>query len=281
MENIVNITLENFQEVILLQSQETLIMVDFWAEWCEPCKSLMPILEKIASEYPKDLILAKVNCDEQQEISMQFGVRNLPTVMLVKDGQPIDGFAGVQPESEIRALLEKHLPKPEEGLFAQAHTLLLEGDYQSAFPLAKEAYDLNPQRPDIALLLSDIYISLGRLEQAKDILETIKLEDQNSDYHSILSKLTLAEESASSPELLALQKKVEENPDNLEDSVLLAIQLHQANQSEEALKLLLKVLKQDLNFDDAKKTTLDIINALPDGDPLASQYRRKVYSLLY
>jgi putative thioredoxin len=281
MENIVNITLENFQEIILAGSQEKLIMVDFWAEWSEPCKSLVPLLEKIACEYPNELILGKVNCDEQQEISMQFGVRDLPTVILVKDGQPIDGFAGVQSESEIRTFLEKHLPKPEDNLFNQAQEFMAQEDAQSAFPLAKQAFGLSPERADIKLLLADIYLSLARLEQAKELLDSIKLVDQNSDYHSLLGKLALAEEAATSPELIALQKQVEENPEDLENCVLLAIQLHQANRSEEALAILFKVLNKDLNFGDAKKTTLDIINALPDGDPLASQYRRKVYSLLY
>lgn len=281
MENIVNITLENFQDVILVGSQEKYILVDFWADWCEPCKTLMPLLEKIATEKSAHLVLAKVNCDEQQEIAMQFGVRNLPTVMLVKDGQPIDGFAGALPESEIRAFLDKHLPNEEDELLSQVKTLTSESNYSDAFPIAQQAYQLNPERADIKLALAEILVELGRLEQAESLLDSILLADQDGYYQAVIAKLTLAQESASSPELIALQKQVEEQPDNLEYKVLLAIQLHQAHQSEEALSTLFSVLKKDLNFGEAKKTTLDIINSLPEGDPLASAYRRKVYSLLY
>lgn len=281
MENIVNITPDNFQQVMLEQSQQKLILVDFWADWCEPCKTLMPILEKLASEYANDLILAKVNCDEQQPIAMQFGVRNLPTVMLVKDGQPIDGFAGVQPESEIRALLEKHLPKPEDGLFLQANELAAAGDFQQAFAPAKQAYDLAPERVDIKLLLANIYVEIGNVDQAKELCATIMLADQDATYQAILGKIDLAEQAADTPEIQALQAELAENPDSLETKVSLAVQLNQANRNEEALTLLHEVLQKDLNFGEAKKFTLDMINSLPEGDPLASKFRRKIYSLLY
>jgi putative thioredoxin len=281
MDNIVPITLENFQQVIVEQSKQTLIMVGFWAEWDEPSLQTMGMLEKIAVEYPNDLILAKVNCDEQQQIAQQFGVRGLPTVMLVKDSQPIDGFAGPQEEQEIRALLEKHLPKVEDGLLLQAQALVEEQDYQQAFSLAKQAYEIDPQRTDIKFVLADIYIELGRIEQAKELLETIGLVDQDHQYSVLLGKIELAEQAAYSPEIKALEADIEKSPDDLELKVKLGVQLQQANRTEEALELLLSVLKKDLNFGEAKKLTLDMINALPDGDPLASTYRRKIYSLLY
>jgi putative thioredoxin len=281
MDNIVPITLENFQQVIVEQSKQTLIMVGFWAEWDEPSLQTMGMLEKIAVEYPNDLILAKVNCDEQQQIAQQFGVRGLPTVMLVKDSQPIDGFAGPQEEQEIRALLEKHLPKVEDGLLLQAQALVEEQDYQQAFSLAKQAYEIDPQRTDIKFVLADIYIELGRIEQAKELLETIGLVDQDHQYSVLLGKIELAEQAADSPEIKALEADIEKSPDDLELKVKLGVQLQQANRTEEALELLLSVLKKDLNYGEAKKLTLDMINALPDGDPLASTYRRKIYSLLY
>ena len=281
MENSVAITLENFQQVILHESQQRLVMVDFWADWCEPCKDLMPILDKLAAEYGDALLLAKVNCDEQQEIAAQFGVRSLPTVMLVKDGQPIDGFAGAQPEGQIREMLEKHLPKPEDGLFAQAVELINSGDYAQALAPAKQAYEHNQERVDIKLILADCFIEAGSLEQAKTLLNTIGLADQDAHYQSLLGKIQLAEQASESPEIKALQEKLEADPDNLQVRIDLAVQLHQANKAGEALELLYSVLTTDLNFGDAKKVTLDVINALPDGDELKSVYRRKIYSLLY
>jgi putative thioredoxin len=203
--NIVIMTEENFQEIILEVSKHKLVMVDFWADWCEPCKTLMPMLEKLAGEYASDLVMAKVNCDEQQGIAMQFGVRNLPTVILVKDGQPVDGFAGAQPESEIRALLDKHLPKPEDGLFAEAQTFLANQDHDQAFPLLKQAFDLAPDRTDIKFALTDCYIELGRVNQAKELLDTVGLVDQDATYAALQSKIELAEKASETPEILALQ----------------------------------------------------------------------------
>ena len=124
-------------------------------------------------------------------------------------------------------------------------------------------------------------MELGQINQAKALLATIGLVDQDAMYKSILGKIELAEQAAESPEIIALQQELAADPDNMELKLKLAVQLHQANQVEEALELALTILIKDLNFGDAKKLTLDMINALPDGDPLKSKYRRKVYSLLY
>lgn len=281
MQNIVDINLENFQQIILQESQQKFILIDFWANNCEPCDELSPILSRISAEYPNEMILARVNCDEQPQIASQFGIRSLPTVMLVKDGQPVDGFAGPQPEPQIREMLEKHLPKAEDGLFDQAAQLVNQGDYQQAFPLIKQAYELNEQRADIKLVYADCSVETGNVELAKQLTATITMVDQDSYFQAIQGKIELAEQAAESPEITALQQALANDPDNMQLKVDLAIQLHQAHQNEEALSLLFSVLKQDLNFADARKVTLDMINALVDGDPLKSQYRRKIYSLLY
>lgn len=281
MQNIVDITPENFEEIIINISKQKLVLVDFWADWCEPCKALTPILEKVAQHYANDVILAKVDCDAQQSISMQFGVRNLPTVILVKDSQPIDGFAGLKGEQEIQEWLEQHLPSPEETLLQNALELLQAENYSQAFPLLKEAHELKPERADIKILLANVYVELGRTDSAKELINTIGMIDQDANYQSVVSKIELAEQAADTPEIQALQQALVNDPDNMETKVSLAVQLQQANRNEEALELLIQVLKKDLGFGEAKKYTLDIINALPEGDPLAAKYRRKIYSMMY
>lgn len=281
MNNVVDITPENFQQVILQDSQSQVVMVEFWVDDYEPSQELAPILSQVAAKFSGHMVHARVDCRQQQEIAGQFGVQNLPTVILVKDGQPIDGFAGVQTEEQIVATFEKHLPKPEDTLYEQAVELVSAGDYQQAYTVLKQAYDLNQERADIKLLLADCQVELGQIKQAKELLNTIGLVDQDSLYKSILGKIELAEQAAESPEIKALQQQLKQNPEDLELKVKLAVQLHQTNQTEEALELIMSVLYKDLNFADAKKLTLDMINALPDGDPLKSKFRRKVYGLLY
>lgn len=279
--NVVDITPENFQQVILQQSQEKLVLVDFWASWCEPCKDLMPMLEKIAGEYTEHMILARVDCEAQQEIAAQFGIRNLPTVMVVQNGQPVDGFAGMQAEAQIREMLSKYLPQPGDAELQQALQLVQAGDYQQAFPLAKQAVDVNPDNIDARYTYIDCLIETGSLAQAKSELSEIRMVDQDQRYQALNGKIELAEQAADSPELRQLEEAVAANPDDLQLKIDLAVQLQQAHKVDEALPLLHKVLLTDLNFGDGKKVMLDMINALPDGDPQKSLYRRKVYSLLY
>lgn len=281
MENIVDISLDNFQQIILEESKSKFILLDFWAPSIEQCAELSQSLARIAMEYADVMLLARVNCEEQQQIAGQFGIRSLPTVMLVKDGQPVDGFAGPQPDEQIREMLSKHLPKAEDGLFSEAVAFINEGNYQQAFPLLKQASELDPQRADIQLALADCYVETGNTAQATALMEGIGLVDQDAYYHAIQGKIELAEQAAESPEIKALQEALEKNPDDMQLKIDLAVQLHQANKAEDALSLLFSVLTKDLNFADAKKVTLDMINALPDGDPVKSKYRKRIYSLLY
>ena len=281
MSNIVEITMENVQQDLLEVSNHKLVMIDFWADWCEPCKQLMPVLEKLAQENQEHLVLAKINCDEQQQIAMQFGVKSLPTVVLFKNGQPVDGFAGVQPESEIRELLGKHLPKPQDEMFEQATSLVQEQKWLEAYPLLKQAYDLEPERNEFRLMLANAAIEVGKVSEAEAIIESIGLVDQDAGYQQVVSKLELAKQAADSPEIQALQQALEQEPDSFELKQQLAIALNQANRNEEALELLLSILKKDMAFGEAKKTYLDIIANLPAGDGLASSFRRKLYALLY
>ena len=279
--NSVDITLDNFQSVFIEGSKDKLVMIDFWADWCEPCKNLMPILEKLASEYQQHLVLAKVNCDEQQQIAAQFQIRSLPTVMLVKDGQPIDGFAGVKTEGEIKAMIDKHLPSPEESLLNEAIPLYQAQDFNAALPLLKQALEAAPQRHDIQLLLADTLVELKQVPQAKAMIEGIPLVAQDQNYQSVVAKITLAEEAAQSPEIVALEAQYQAEPTNKDVAIELAIQYHQAGRSEESLALLYSVLSQDLHYGDARKHYLDILASLPDGEAFAPTYRRKIYGLLY
>lgn len=277
---IVDVSLNNAREVLDISLQK-LVLFQFWSARSEGCKQLSPVLERIVQQYPQQLLLAKVDCDNEPDLAMQFGVQSLPTVMMIKDGKPVDGFAGVETEQAIRAKLAAYLPKPEDNLLAQAEQLLAAQDYAGAYPLLKEALTLAPERVEIKLWLADTSISLGQLTQAETLLGEIKLAQQDSLYKSVVAKLELAKEAADTPEIQALEAALVATPDSNELKEQLAVQYQAVQRSEEALALLLSILLQDLNFGASKKLYLDILAALPKGDTVASQYRRKLYSLLY
>jgi putative thioredoxin len=279
-QTIVDVSLNNAREV-LDASMQKLVLFQFWSARSEGCKQLSPLLERIVQQYPQQLMLARVDCDKEPDLAMQFGVQSLPTVMLIKQGRPVDGFAGVETEQAIRDKLAPYLPKPEDDLLAQAEQLLGSQDYAGAYPLLKDALALAPQRTEIKLWLADAAVSLGQLPQAEALLGEIKLAEQDALYKAVVAKLQLAKEAADTPEIQALEAALAATPDNNELKEQLAVQYQAVQRSEEALALLLTVLQQDLNFGSSKKLYLDILAALPKGDTVASLYRRKLYSLLY
>lgn len=280
LSNQVDVSLHNVRELLDL-SQQKLIIFEFWAPWSEESAPLNTALAAVAGEYPQHLVLARVNCDAEQQLAMHFGVRSLPTVLFIKEGQPVDGFAGLESEAQIRGRLAPLLPKPEDLLLQQARPLLEAQDFQQAYPILKQAFALDGQRVDSRLQLAYCVASLGQTEQAETLISEVKLADQDALYHQVVSIIELARQAADSPEIRALEQQLQSDPDNLLLKQQLAVQYQQVQRYSEALALLFSILRQDLNFGESKKLMLDMLAVLPKGDALAGEYRRKLYSLLY
>lgn len=282
---IVDITLENAQQYLIDESFNRPIVIDFWADWCGPCKNLMPILEKLATEHGGAFLLAKINADDPQTqmIGAQFGVRSLPTVVIMKDGQPIDGFTGALPEVQVRELLSKHLPKLWEQQLNQARMLIDVNNFAEALPLLREAYESSGQLPSINLLIAQCYLELNRIENAEAILSSIKLADQDALFEQLQSRLDLMKQAAKTPELAALEAAYEQTPDDLRVRYELALQYNQESLYRPALEHLFAVLGKDRNFGEgeARKAFTAILAALGKGDPLAIEFQRKLFTLLY
>lgn len=279
----IEVTRENAKQVLIDASFQQPVLVDFWADWCAPCKALLPILEKLVRENQGNLVLAKVNCDEQQAIAGQFGVRSLPTVILMKDGQPVDGFVGAQPESAVRAMLEKHLPKPWDTLLGEALRLFDGGDAVAAAAPARAAWEQSGKRPDIAKVYAEILIQTSRIEEAQAVLAAIPLVEHDADYERLMAELELKQQASDTPEIQSLLASLEKDPGNKDLSFQLAVQFSQAGRQREALELLFSIISVDREFrgGEARKTLLDIIRALGKGDALAAEYQRKLFSLMY
>ncbi|VUD69026.1 Thioredoxin [Thalassocella blandensis] len=281
--NIQDITPENAQALLIEESFQRPVLVDFWADWCGPCKSLMPVLEKLAAEFQGQFLLAKVNADEQQMIASQFGVRSLPTVYLIKDGQPVDGFSGAQPEQQIRELLQKYLPSPAELALKEVEPLLAAENYAEAYPALKQAYEDSSQAAAIALPLAQCLIHLKRYDEAEGVLKGVKMVDQDALYEQCVAQLDLARTAEKSPEITALEAELKQAPDDKAIQLKLAVQYSQHEYHADALAMLYSIISRDLNFADgeAKKTYLDILASLGKSDPAAVEYQRKLYTLLY
>lgn len=278
--NIKPVSIENVRD-LLEQSFTQPVLFYFYSERSPACLNLGPVLQRIAQSYPDALTLAVVDCDQEQQLAAHFGVRSVPTVLFIKEGQPVDGFAGEEPEQAILQRLSAFLPKPEDMLLQQAMPLLEQQNWTEAYPLLKQANELAVERVDIRLHLALVQVELGQLEAAEKALATVLMADQDAVYQSVKARLELAQQAADSPEVKALEQALATNPDSKELQQQLAVQYHQVQRSAEALALLYEILKQDLNFGEAKKLYLDILATLPKGEPLASSYRRKLYSLLY
>ncbi|REL27994.1 co-chaperone YbbN [Thalassotalea euphylliae] len=279
--NAVSLTLENFQQVVLEDSKEKLVLVAFWAEQVPESLELRDKLASRTAPVGEHVIFADVDCQAQQQIAMQFGIQGLPTAVLVKAGQPIDALSGPQPDEAIEQFLAKHLPQPQDELLAQAQAALAAGDNAQAYTAAKQAYELDNTRADIKLALADACVGTGKTQDAQALLETIMMVDQDSYYQAVVAKLELANEASNSPELQALEAKLAENPDDSQLIQQLAAQYSQVNRHEDALALLFKRVQTVRDDADSKKLLLDVMKALPDGDPLVSLYRRKLYTLMY
>ncbi|ATV43558.1 co-chaperone YbbN [Pectobacterium brasiliense] len=279
---IVDVNESNLHQV--LEHSTTLpVLFYFWSGRSQHCLELEPVLDKLAQEYAGQFVLAKVDCDAEQRVAAQFGLRSIPTVYLFKDGQPLDGFQGPQPEEAIRELLKRALPKEEELKVAQAQQLIQEDKLPEAMQLLKDAWQLSQQRSDIGLMLAEVQIQINRSEDAEAVLATIPLQDRDTRYHSLVAQIELLKQAADTPEIQHLQQQLDADPQNAELAVQLALQLHQVGRNEEALELLMGFLKKDLAAANgsARKTLMDIMAALGTSDALAARYRRQLYSLLY
>ena len=281
MANSIAITLENFQQVILEESKTKLVLVDFWAQQIPESVELRDKLAIALTNVGDTILYATVDCETQGQIAQQFGIQGLPTAILVQDGQPLDGLTGPQTDESISEFLAKYLPKEQDTLLAQANELVAENKIAEALPVISQAYQLDNERADIKLVLANVYIQTGKVEEAEVLLNSIKMIDQNSDYKSLMAKLELANQAADSPEIQALEQQLQNDPDNIELQQKLAAQYSQVNRNDEALSILFLLVQKDGADMTSKDLLLDVLKSLPDGDALATKYRRKLYTLMY
>ena len=280
---IFDITAENFEQIVLNGSFEVPILVDFWASWCQPCQVLMPVLAQLVESYQGKFILAKVNTEEQQEVAAQFGIRSIPTVKLFKDGAEVDEFAGALPENQIRAFLDKHLPRESDNVLIAAEKLMETGDMEGALEMLGPAQAADPSNARILRAMAQAHAALGNYEAANFALDALPPEEQASPDVGILrGQMYFAGLAPAEDEIPALQQRLADDENDSEALYKVALAAILAQDLEAGMDLLLKLMAKDRDYgeDAARLGLLKLFDMLGD-NPLVAQARRRMFNLLH
>lgn len=277
-------TMENFQESVMVASSSTPILIDVWADWCAPCKQLMPLLEKLAGEYQGQFLLAKVNADEQQQLTASLGVRSLPTVILVKDGQAVDGFNGALPESEIRAVLDKHVEAPAEDPYETASRQWQEGDLEGALEILTAMNQKDPENLKVLIDIAQIKAELGDVDTAEQILDSLPPEEKlQPQAKQLAARIKFIKQAGKLPPVAELEHTLAENPKDPEALHQLALQHVLKDENAQAMELLIRLMQADSTYKDgvAKTTLIELFDKLGNSNADVRTYRRKLYTLMH
>lgn len=282
-DDILDVTQESFQQAVLDESHKRPVVVDFWAAWCGPCQQLMPLLQQLAAQYAGKFRLAKVNSDEQQALAQQYGVRSLPTVMIFRHGKPADQFMGVQPEPNIRAMIDQYLEKPSDKLIEQAREQAGSGDVDGALATLRAALEEDPDNGDLRIELARALAQSGDPEAAEAELGRLPLgESEKEEAKALRARLVFAK-SAAGIDPQAVAKELQEGDPRPEALEQMAAYAMLAGRAEEALGLYLQLMKQHRSYNDGagQKGLLAAFEVLGNDHPLVGQFRRQMASLLY
>jgi putative thioredoxin len=277
-----DVSIEEFEAKVIEPSSRVPVVIDFWAPWCEPCKTIKPLLEKLAEEYAGRFLLAKVDSDQNPELAQHFGVRSIPSVKVLFQGQRVDEFNGALPEGQIRAFLDRiALPATGGNLREEAAALVAEGRLDEALARLSEASREQPADEAVRLDAIDVLLQLGRSDEAGQLLAseyTLEAERANA----LRARLALAAGAADTGEL---ETKLATNPADHATRLDLARAYAGQNRFREALENALEVVTRDRFFDEGagRKALLQIFEALAGSeqyDDLVREFRRKLSAAL-
>jgi len=283
-----DISTATFNEEVINASKDALVLVDFWAPWCGPCKQLTPTLEKLVTEYAGSVILCKLNVDENQAIAAQMGVQSIPAVFAFKDQKPVDGFMGNVTEAELRKFLEKNvgpLTDPNSDKLTQIINLKNTDNYQDALSLLDEMIQEDQENTDVIYEIADCYLKMNDLDNAKKFISSVpeKLL-QNDKIKQIKSAIELAQDIPSdNARIDDLISKIEENPNDHQARLDLSLYYNSIGNKDEAADLLIESIKLDKEWNEkaAQSQLLKFFEVWGFSDPVSIDKRKSLSSVLF
>lgn len=282
--NVITATALNFQTDVLEASFQRPVLIDFWADWCAPCRMLMPVLAKLAGDYGGRFLLAKVNTEEERELAAQFGIRSLPTVMLLKDGRPVDQFMGALPEGQVREFLDRHLPRESDKLLLHVDALLAAGEIDRAESFVAKAREIDPDNSRVHLADVRLRAARGDVAGAQELLDRLPLDLIDDPQVPLLrGQITFAATLAEAPPEAELAARLAADPGDSAARYGLAAYRVARGDHAGALDELFALLKKDRSWNDdaARKGMVMIFDMLGGQGDLVSRYRAKMLNALY
>ena len=283
-EYILESTGRTFDTDVIEASRQMPVLVDFWADWCGPCKMLAPVLERIAADYAGRARVVKVDTETERELAGKHGIRSLPTVRVFRHGQPVDEILGVQPDSVIRAMLERYLERPSDRVRAEAARLITEERAPEAVLLLERALRDEAQNDEIRVELIEALILAGQIGEADSQFAALPLQAIDSPrLKSVEARLHLARALLDAPPAEELAGRLAADDSDLKSAHQLAAREFTAGQVEAALDRWLAILRKDRSFDDgiARRSLLAAFTLLEGRDELVHRYRRQMMALLH